>query len=270
MYNDSFAEMILSERRLTEKMKILMYLKKMQKCFFDNTVIFKAIICQMFLEHEKPDLDANYVLTACLMYACKKSVSFTEENRKNYLKEGAEYLASLGFDERFCRICEQANRIANIMPRDKEGDLLEIIDNFGMLLDRDDRRAFTPVEALFILENENLRGLENYYLQDFKEFVMEMENLETLGLDSAKIITRWQTKINEFSKYDVVKGIEAAIDYRATAKKLYIEGKKLEVNKNGIRDNKQEINADRRLQHELAKQLDEEHKFSDLLGNGEE
>lgn len=94
---------------------------------------------------------------------------------------------------------------------------------------------------------------------------MEFENLETLGLDKSKIITRWQTKINTLPKYNIAKGINAAIDYRTTAKKLYIEGKKLEVNKNGIRDNKQEINADRRIKHELARQIDEEHKFSDLL-----
>lgn len=270
MYDDSFVDMILNERRLSEKMKILMYLKKKRKCFFDNTVIFKTVICQMYLEHSKPDVDNNFVLTACLMYACKKSVSFTEENKRTYLHDGAEYLETLGFDEKFCRVCEEVNRIANITPRDKEGDILEVVDNFGMLLDRDDRRAFNPVEALFILENENLKGFDNAYLQDFKEFVMEVENLETLGLDTSKIITRWQTKINEYPKYDIVKGIEAAIDYRTTAKKLYIEGKKLAVNKNGIRDNKQEINADRRLKHELAKQIDEEHKFSDLLGNGEE
>ncbi len=263
---ESFADMMLSERRLSEKMKILMYFKKNHDCYFDNTVIFKTVICSMFLDHCKPDVDNNLVLTACLMYACKKSViSFTEEKRKTYLEEGAEYLEQLGFDDKFCRICRQANRNANITPRDKEGDILELIDNFGMLLDRDDRRAFNPIEALFILENENLRGLENFYLQDFKEFVMEMENLETIGLDTTKIITRWQTKINELPKYNIVKGIEAAIEYRTTAKKLYIEGKKIEVNKDGIRDKKQEISADRRIKHELAKQIDEEHKFSELL-----
>ena len=102
-------------------------------------------------------------------------------------------------------------------------------------------------------------------------FVMEYENLETLGLDKSKIITRWQTKINMIPKYNLAQGINAAIDYRTIAKKLYIEGKKLQVNKNGIRDNKQEINADRRIKHEIAKQIDEEHKFSDLLNiSGEE
>ena len=219
----------------------------------------------MFLENSKLDVDSNLVLTACLMYACKKSVTFTEEKKRTYIKDGVEYLEQLGFDEDFCRICSQVNRIANITPRDKEGDILELVDNFGMLLDRDDRRAFTPEEALFILENENLKDLDNCYLQEFKEFVMEFENLETVGIDSAKIITRWKNKINEIPKYDIVKGINAAIEYRTTAKKLYLEGKKIEVNKDGIRDNKQQISADRRIKHELAKQIDEEHKFSELL-----
>lgn len=265
MEKGSFAEMLLNERRISEKMKIILYFKRKHECFFDNTVIFKTEICRMFLEHAKLDVDANLVLTACLMYACKKSVTFTEEKKKTYIKEGVEYLEKLGFDEKFCRICSQVNRIANITPRDKEGDILEIVDNFGMLLDRDDRRAFTPIEALFILENENLKDTDNRYIQEFKEFVMEVENLETIGIDSAKIITRWKNKINELPKYDIVKGVNAAIEYRMTAKKLYIEGKKIEINKDGIRDNKQQINADRRLKHELAKQIDEDHKFSELI-----
>lgn len=43
----------------------------------------------MFLEHSKPDVDNNLVLTACLLYACKKSViSFTEEKEELiYVKE---------------------------------------------------------------------------------------------------------------------------------------------------------------------------------------
>lgn len=266
MESGTFAKMILEERRVSEKMKLLMYLKRKNDCFFDNTVIFKTEICRMFLENTKLDVDHNLVLTACLLYACKKSViSFTEEKRKTYLKEGAELLSELGFDDEFCNICMQANREANINPRTKEGDILELIDNFGMLLDRDDRRAFNPTEALFILENENLKNVENVYLEEFKEFVMEMENLETIGIDTTKIITRWQNKINELPKYEIVKGIKAAIQYRTTAKKLYIEGKKLEVNKNGIRDKKQEISADRRIKHELATQIDKEHKFADLL-----
>lgn len=46
MYNESFADMLLNERKLSEKMKILLYFKKKHDCFFDNTVIFKAEICR--------------------------------------------------------------------------------------------------------------------------------------------------------------------------------------------------------------------------------
>ena len=74
----SFANYILSEKRLSEKIRIICYFKRKHDCFFDNTVIFKTEICRMFLEHSKPDVDNNLVLTACLLYACKKSViSFT-------------------------------------------------------------------------------------------------------------------------------------------------------------------------------------------------
>ena len=53
MENGSFAEMILNERRISEKMKIIMYFKRNHECFFDNTVIFKTEICRMFLENSK-------------------------------------------------------------------------------------------------------------------------------------------------------------------------------------------------------------------------
>lgn len=149
--------------------------------------------------------------------------------------------------------------------RGKEGDILELIDNFGMLLDRDDRRAFTPVEALFILENDNLRGKENSYLETFKEFVMEFENLESLGLDKNKIITSWQGNINRIAKYEIAKGIRLASENRTLARKMYIEAKKIQKDKNGIRSNRQQLNAQKRLEHELAQQIDQNHKFADLL-----
>lgn len=267
MNDMSFASYILSEKSLAEKMKILMYFKRNHEMFFDNTVIFKTEICRMFLEHGKIEgIDHNLVLTACLVYGCKKTaIAFDKSKVKTYAEEGAKYLASLGFDEKFCKICLEVNRYKEEGIREKESDILELVDNFGMLLDRDDRRAFTPVEALFILEHENLQGKANQYLEDFKECMMELENLETLGLDRSKIITKWQAKINKLAKYDIVHGINLAIEYRTEEKKIYIEGKKLERNKDGIRDNKQKINMERRLQEELAKQVDQTHKFSDLL-----
>lgn len=268
MDNMNFADYILSEKSLTEKMKIMMYFKKKNECFFDNTVIFKTEIARMFIEHTKPDIDSNLVLTACLLYGCKKTtIAFDLQKIKTYATEGAKYLATLGFDEKFCRICEQVNRYNNYKKREKEGDFLEVIDNFGMLLDRDDRRAFTPVEALFILENENLKNSPNVYLADFKEFVMEMENIESLGLDKTRIISNWQKKINALYKYDIPSGINAAINNKTEALKSYIEGKKIERDKDGMRTNKQKLNAEKQLKQELAHQIDQkQHKFTELLG----
>lgn len=267
MNDMSFASYILNEKSVTEKMKIILYFKRKHECFFDNTVIFKTGILDLFLEHSKPDIDRNLVITACLLYACKKSViAFDLAKVKTYAEEGASYLATLGFDEKFCCICSQINRYKETEGiREKEADILEIIDNFGMLLDRDDRRAFTTAEALFVLEHENLNGKKNVYLEDFKEFVMEIENLETLGIDRSKIITKWQRNINALPKYDIARGINLFMKYRTEAKKIYIEGKKIERNKNGIRENKQKLNAERRLNQELAMQIDENHKFSELL-----
>ena len=42
MEKGSFAEMLLNERRISEKMKIILYFKRKHECFFDNTVIFKT------------------------------------------------------------------------------------------------------------------------------------------------------------------------------------------------------------------------------------
>ena len=170
MVDMSFAEYILSEKSLSEKMKIILYFKRKHECFFDNTVIFKTEMAREFLEHTKLDIDSNLVLTACLLYGCKKTAIAYDINKvKTYAKEGAEYLKTLGFDDHFCQICMQVNRYEPVQNREKEGDFLELIDNFGMLLDRDDRRAFTPVEALFILENENLAGHDQLATLDFAE-----------------------------------------------------------------------------------------------------
>lgn len=264
----NFADYILSEKSLTEKMKIMMYFKKKNECFFDNTVIFKTEIARMFIEHSKPDIDENFVLTACLLYACKKTtIALDLEKIKTYASEGAKYLQTLGFDDRFCRICEQVNRYNNYTKREKEGDFLELIDNFGMLLDRDDRRAFTPVEAIFILEHENLNGKNNMFLSEFKEFVMEMENIESLGLDKTRIITNWQKSINKLYKYDLPSGINAAIENKTKALRAYIDGKKIERDKDGMRTNRQKLNAEKQLKQQLAHQIDEkQHKFTELLG----
>ena len=88
-------------------------------------------------------------------------------------------MSKLGFDERFCRICEGVNRYSGLEPREKESDILELADQFGgMLLDRPERIAFKTDEALVLLEYRNLKDKDNRYLEKFKNFVMNMEEVK--------------------------------------------------------------------------------------------
>ena len=60
--------------------------------------------------------------------------------------------------------------------REKESDVLELVDQFGgMLLDRPERIAFKVDEALVLLEYRNLKDKHNQYLEQFKEFVNKTE-----------------------------------------------------------------------------------------------
>ena len=98
---------------------------------------------------------------------------------KTYAKEGAEYLQTLGFDKKFCRVCEQINRYSGSKPREPEADVLELIDQFGgMLLDRPERVGYKVDEALVLLEYRNLKDKENKYLATFKDFVNRMEAIK--------------------------------------------------------------------------------------------
>ncbi len=177
---ETFADYILSEHDYIKKMEIVYYLKKRTNIFFDNSVIFKTELARMFIEDmEIEDVDKNVVLTACLLCFCKKSNDPQNLSKvKSYAKEGAKYLQSLGFDERFCKICEQVNRYSESEPREKESDILELVDNFGgMLLNRPERRGFPVDEALVLLEFRNMKGKNNYYLDKFKEFVVITEEI---------------------------------------------------------------------------------------------
>ncbi len=175
----SFAEYILSESDYIKKLEIVYYLKKRTNIFFDNSVIFKTELAKMFIEDMQIDIDENLVLTACMLYACKKPTNTNDFNKiKMYAKEGADYLSTLGFPSRFCKICEEVNRYTGSEPREKESDILELVDNFGgMLLNRPERRGFPVDEALVLLEYRNLKGKNNIYLEKFKEFVQITEGI---------------------------------------------------------------------------------------------
>lgn len=177
MDTETFADYILSETDWIKKMEIVYYLQKKTNIFFDNSVIFKTLLAKQFLDRAGLGLDDNIVLTACLLCNCKKGTNPQDLTRiKSYAKEGAEYLKQLGFSDRFCKICEGVNRYSGIESREKESDVLELVDQFGgMLLDRPERIAFKTDEALVLLEYRNLKDKYNQYLPEFKQFVNEME-----------------------------------------------------------------------------------------------
>lgn len=176
---DTFADYILSEKDWVKKMEIMYYLQKKTGIFFDKSVIAKTFLAKLFLENTNLALDENVVLTACLLCNCKKSDNPQDLSKiKSYAKEGAEYLKQLGFSDRFCKICEEVNRYSGSSQREKESDVLELVDQFGgMLLDRPERIAFKVDEALVLLEYRNLRDKHNRYLSKFKDFVIEMEGI---------------------------------------------------------------------------------------------
>lgn len=176
---ETFADYILKEKNHTKKMEIVYYLQKRANIFFDNSVILKAELARLFIETMNLDVDENLVVTACLLYACKKNiVSYDIEKIRRYAIEGAEYLETLGFSKRFCKICTEVNRYLKNDDREKESDILELVDNFGgLVLDRPERKGFPIDEAMNLLENRNLKGLGNRYLSKFKEFIFLKEGV---------------------------------------------------------------------------------------------
>lgn len=170
---ETFADYILAEKDYGRKIEIMHYLKKKTNIFFDNSVVFKSLIAKLFIESMDIKVDENVVVTAMLLCGCKKVNNAQDiEKIKNYAKDGANFLAKLGFSKEFCTICEQQNRYSNSLPRKKESDILELADNFGgMLLDRPERVAFPIEEALILLESRNLKNCNNAYMDEFKQFI---------------------------------------------------------------------------------------------------
>lgn len=185
MENETFAEYILGEKDWGTKMEIMYYLKRKTGIHYNNAVIFKTVITKLFLDYlsannPEIELDENIVITARLLCDCLKIQNSTKrEEIKSYATKGAEYLSSLGFDERFCRICEGVNRYTIKANRPIESDLIELADQFGaMLLDRPERVGFTPEEAIVLLEYRNLKGKNNKLLPQFKKFVNFLQEVE--------------------------------------------------------------------------------------------
>ena len=189
---ETFAEYILDEQNLGAKMEIVYYLSKKTKIYFDKSVIFKTELLRLFLNYSRIEVDKNMLLTASLLCNCKKINNAQDlEKIHSYAKEGADYLRGLGFGKRFCKICEEINRYSGSNPRERESDILELVEQFGgMLLDRPERIGFKPDEALVLLEHRNLKDEYNRYLETFIEFVNFMENIEINDLVKMTAIKR--------------------------------------------------------------------------------
>ena len=216
---DSFADYILNEEELSSKMEIVYYLSKKRRIFFNKSVVLKTEITRLFLNYSKIEVDKNLVLTASLLCNCKK-IDNAQDLQKvhTYAKEGAEYLKELGFSKRFAKICEEVNRYSNSNPRERESDILELVDQFGgMLLDRPERIGFKPDEALVLLEHRNLKDEYNRYLNTFIEFVNFMEKIEmedVVNMSALRRLVKIHNETDELTKFiqEVVYEYEPKVD----------------------------------------------------------
>lgn len=208
---NTFADYILEEEDLDSKMEITYYLSKKSKVFFDKSIVFKTEIARLFLNYSKIEVDKNFVLTACLLCNCKRVDNAQDINRmRTYAKEGAEYLRGMGFGKKFCKVCEEINRYSNSNPRERESDILELVEHFGgMLLDRPERIGFKPDEALVLLEHRNLKDEYNRYLNTFIEFVHFLEKIQIHDLVNMTALNRL-VKIHNETK-EVLKFIQKVV-----------------------------------------------------------
>ena len=177
---EDFATYILEETSLSQKMLITYYLSKKTGIFFDKSIVLKTEIVKMFIDYMQINVDKNLVLTALLLCNCKKIENAQKIGKlETFAKDGAEYLSTLGFSKRFCKICEEVNRYSGSSPREPESDILELVDNFGgLVLDRPERKGFPIDEALVLTEYRNLKGVENRFLDKFKEFIFIEEGVK--------------------------------------------------------------------------------------------
>lgn len=176
---EDFATYILGEIDLSQKMLITYYLSKKTGIFFDKSIVLKAELTRLFIEYMGINVDENLVLTAMLLCNCKKTENAQKIGRlETYAKDGADYLSLLGFNKRFCKICEEVNRYSGSTPREKESDILEIVDQFtGLILNRTEREAFTTEEALVVLKERNLKYTDNRYIEQFTAFINDFEKI---------------------------------------------------------------------------------------------
>lgn len=233
---NTFADYILNEKNLVAKMEIVYYLSKKEKIFFDKSVIFKTELARLFVKYNKLDLDENLVLTACLLCNCKKIENTVKiEEIRSYAKDGANYLEELGFNKRFCKICEEVNRYSRSTPREKESDVLELVDQFGgLVLDRPERIGLKADEALVLLVHRNLKAEYNRYSEVFSQFINLLEEInmgEFVEIKAIRKLTKMFNETTELTEYikRVVNQYEPQIDelinkkYEELSKEMFEE-----------------------------------------------
>ena len=213
---EEFAEYILNEEDLIAKEEIIYFLAPKLGINFDKATIFKTEIARMFLKYTKIRLDHNLILTACLLCNCKKVDDAQKIGKvQTYAIEGAQLLKKLGFDARFCKICEGVNRYSEQERREPESDILE-------LLDRPERIGLNPDEALVLLEHRNLKNEYNRYLESFREFAQTFDKVYIQGVVNTTIFARLQKLVRE-SK-DVPEFVnKLSVDYSVTVDQKIVE-----------------------------------------------
>ena len=176
---ENFATYILNEKNEIQKMIITYYFSKKTGIFFDKSLVLIAEIARMFIKYMNIKVDLNQVITAMLLCNCKKIDNMQKMGRlETYAQEGAKYLKTLGFDDKFCKICSELNRYNQTEERERESDILEVVDQFtALILNRVERTAFSPMEATIILKERNLKNVKNIYLNLFCDFVEKMEDV---------------------------------------------------------------------------------------------
>ena len=196
---DEFANYILNEEDLITKEEILYFLAPKLGINFDKSTVFKTEIARMFLKYTNVKLDHNLILTACLLCNCKKVDDAQKLGKvKTYAMEGAQLLRKLGFDAIFCKICEGVNRYSEQEKREPESDILELVDQFGgMLQDRPERIGLNADEALVLIEHRNLKTEYNRYLEIFKTFATEFDKIVIPGVVNTTIFARLQKLVRE-------------------------------------------------------------------------
>ena len=227
---DNFAEYILNENNMAMKMEIAYYMAKKTGIFFDKTVILKTEIARMFLDYMDIDVDKNLVLTASLLCNCKKNDNIQKLGKiETYAIEGAKYLKEFGFNDRFCKICEGFNRYSKSEPREKESDILELVEQFGgLIIDRPERESFLPEDALVIMKDKKINGRYNEYLDDFIVFIKDAEKVYVKDTTEITIIKKL---IELFYKSSDVRSfsLEVANEYEIRVDKLLKLKKKQKI-----------------------------------------